>query len=99
MDTCTFQGNREELLIAYLYDAVDSGDRASFDAHLAGCEACRRELEELGLVRTQLAAWAPPDRPPVVDRGARQSTNCPRGRKSPRQWCSSVLRPALQIST
>src|SRR5580765_5327066 len=59
--TCTYRGNREEMLIAYLYDAAESGDRAAFETHLAGCLACRHELTELGSVRTQLATWAPPE--------------------------------------
>src|SRR5258705_3962363 len=59
--TCTYRGNREDMLIAYLYDAADPGDRAAFDAHLAGCVVCRHEVEELGLVRTELAQWAPPE--------------------------------------
>lgn len=49
------------MLIAYLYDAAESGDRAAFETHLAGCLACRHELAELGSVRTQLATWAPPE--------------------------------------
>ncbi len=58
---CTYRGNREELLIAYLYDAVDPGDRVGFDAHLAACAVCRHELVELRGVRAELAQWAPPE--------------------------------------
>jgi len=59
--TCTYRGNREESLIAYLYDAAEPGERLAFEAHLAGCLVCRQELSELGLVRTELAKWAPPE--------------------------------------
>ena len=59
--TCSYRGNREEMLIAYLYDAAEPGERSSFEAHLAGCIPCREELEELRLVRTELAQWAPPE--------------------------------------
>jgi hypothetical protein len=62
MDTaCTYRGNREETLIAYLYDAAEAGERAAFEAHLAACGTCRHELEELRLVRTELGQWAPPE--------------------------------------
>jgi putative zinc finger protein len=59
--TCSYRGNREEMLIAYLYDAAEPGERATFEAHLAGCMPCRQEIEELRLVRTELAQWAPPE--------------------------------------
>jgi hypothetical protein len=69
MDTiCTYRGNRDDMLVAYLYDAIESGERAAFQSHVAGCAACRIELEELGAVRMQLAAWAPPE--PVAGWGA-----------------------------
>jgi hypothetical protein len=58
--TCTLTGNREATLIEYLYDDIDPGARAAFETHLAGCGVCRRELEELGIVRRQLANWQPP---------------------------------------
>jgi hypothetical protein len=62
MDTsCTYRGNRDETLIAYLYDAIEPVERASFDAHLASCHICRLELDELGQVRAQLAGWTPPE--------------------------------------
>jgi hypothetical protein len=59
---CTYQGNRDEALIAHLYD--DDGDhkeRAAFEAHVAGCSVCCAELTELATVRAQLAAWTPPE--------------------------------------
>ncbi|HMD36354.1 MAG TPA: zf-HC2 domain-containing protein, partial [Vicinamibacterales bacterium] len=61
---CTYTGNRDEMLVAYLYDDYsDSGaaDRAAFDAHLKTCARCRTELEALGGVREQLARWNPPE--------------------------------------
>ena len=62
MDTnCTYRGNRDEMIVAYLYDAIEPGERAHVEAHVAGCVACRLELSELGAVRTQLADWAPPE--------------------------------------
>ena len=58
---CTFRGEREHALVAYLYDDIGSAERAAFAAHLAGCAACREELAELGTLRAGLARWAPPE--------------------------------------
>lgn len=58
---CSYVGDREATLIAYLYDDIDPGERAVFDVHLASCARCRGELSALGGVRRQLVAWTPPD--------------------------------------
>jgi hypothetical protein len=58
---CTYTGNREEVIVAYLYNDIDSADRAAFDAHLKTCARCRSELKGLGGVREQLARWNPPE--------------------------------------
>ncbi|HZP46953.1 MAG TPA: zf-HC2 domain-containing protein [Vicinamibacterales bacterium] len=77
--TCTFAGDREQTLIAYLYDDIDPADRAAFDAHLPTCARCRRDLASLSGVRQQLARWQPPlpqlpssDRAPVASHRWRQ---------------------------
>jgi anti-sigma factor RsiW len=57
--TCTFTGDREQTLIAYLYDDIDTAERAAFDAHMSACARCRRDLASLGGVRRQLASWQP----------------------------------------
>ena len=76
--TCTYRGNREDLLVASLYGDVDPSDRAAFEEHIAACAACRRELDELGVVRARLGHWTPPEparafasapAPPVGRRG------------------------------
>jgi hypothetical protein len=59
--TCTFDGDRDETLIAYLYRDVDPSDRIAFESHLTTCATCRRELEALSGVRAELAHWAPPE--------------------------------------
>ena len=33
-ETCTYSG-RDDLLVAYLYDDIESDDRVTFNAHLA----------------------------------------------------------------
>jgi anti-sigma factor RsiW len=58
---CHLSRDREEILIAYLYNDIDPVIRATFEDHLATCERCRTELGALGRVRTQLAQWAPPE--------------------------------------
>ena len=58
---CTYKGNRDEALIAHLYDDGDDAERAAFEAHVAGCSVCCAELSELATVRAQLAAWTPPE--------------------------------------
>jgi len=57
---CGYPGDRDETLVAYLYDDIDPADRAAFDGHLATCAPCRAELAALGGVRTQIERWTPP---------------------------------------
>jgi anti-sigma factor RsiW len=60
---CTYTGDREEALIAYLYDDAE-GDRAArtaFGSHVATCAQCDQEVASLRGVRAQLARWAPPE--------------------------------------
>ena len=58
---CTFQGARDETLVAYLYDDLETTEREVFDAHVGRCEVCRAELEELRGVRVALGRWTPPE--------------------------------------
>ncbi|HEY6212416.1 MAG TPA: zf-HC2 domain-containing protein [Vicinamibacterales bacterium] len=58
--TCTYTGDREETLIAYLYDDIDPAERAAFAAHVQTCARCRTDLQALGGVREHLARWNPP---------------------------------------
>jgi len=58
---CRYPGDRDETLIAYLYDDIEPVARASFEAHLSSCARCRTDLNALGGVRRQLARWAPPE--------------------------------------
>jgi len=58
---CAFDGNRDEIVIAYVYDDIAPADRAAFDAHLATCARCRREVNGLVGVRHTLAQWTPPE--------------------------------------
>jgi hypothetical protein len=57
---CTYP-DRDEWLVAYLYDDIEPAEWTAFDAHVAACGRCRRELAELRGVRSTLSAWAPPE--------------------------------------
>ena len=58
---CEYSGNRDQALIAYLYDEIDAPTRETFVAHLTACTGCRDELASLRGVRQQLLSWAPPE--------------------------------------
>jgi hypothetical protein len=58
---CSYPGDREAALIGYLYEDGNPIERRTFEVHLAGCEDCRNELQELQGVRSQLVCWAPPE--------------------------------------
>jgi hypothetical protein len=56
-------------LLDLVYDELpDGAERAALHGHVAGCPACRTELEELGVTRRFLAAWddAPPAAAPAL---------------------------------
>lgn len=48
----------KELLVSYLYDELQDGERREFERHLASCEECRGEVHGLRATRTHLASWA-----------------------------------------
>ena len=54
---------RQEQLSAALDGMLDTEEQAALDAHLAGCEVCTRELEELRHVRMLLRAMSAPALP------------------------------------
>ena len=58
---CGYGGDRDEILVAYVYGDIEPAGRAAFDAHLTKCVHCRTELTELRGVRAQLEQWAPPE--------------------------------------
>jgi len=69
---CGYSGDREAMLMSYLYDEIDPADRQAFEQHLATCARCRTELNGLGDVRAQLSRWAPPE--PAVGVAPRRTT-------------------------
>jgi hypothetical protein len=57
--TCTYQ-NRDEAIVAYVYDELGAEEHDVFARHLRGCVECREEVAQFSSVRQQLAAWTPP---------------------------------------
>lgn len=55
--------HRQEQLSAALDAMLSADEQAALDAHLAGCETCTRELEELRQVRMLLRAMPQPALP------------------------------------
>jgi hypothetical protein len=53
--------DRDETIVAFLYDDLDAARRRDFNAHLLTCAVCREEVAGLRSVRTQLGRWAPPE--------------------------------------
>jgi hypothetical protein len=84
---CRYPGDRDEALIAFLYDDGDPAARASFAAHLAECPPCRGELEALRGVRGQLAHWAPPE-PNFANR--QSTSDSPQSATRDPHWWSQV---------
>ena len=74
---CRFDGDRDEILVAYVYGEIEPAERAAFDAHLTACAPCRVEVAELRGVRAQLGRWAPPEPARVFahDSAARAGTS------------------------
>jgi hypothetical protein len=82
---CGYPGDRDEALVAYLYDDGEAVGRTLFENHLATCADCRHELAALRGVRAQLARWAPPEPAfSVIDDGAQ------RGRHPAAQWWREI---------
>src|SRR5438270_10594631 len=55
----------DEQMVDFLYGELPADARAAFQAHVAGCERCRREVESFGRVRAvahTLLDEAPPAR-------------------------------------
>jgi anti-sigma factor RsiW len=87
--------------IGALQDAVDNrlsaADRAALDAHLAGCEACRRELDALEWVKQQTGgpARAAVDVPGDLEAGIRGVLDAEDAAAAPAPAASSRSRARL----
>jgi hypothetical protein len=58
---CRYSGERDQVLVAFLYDEIDPNTRETFEAHLATCAQCRGELSALRGLRPTLRRWTPPE--------------------------------------
>jgi anti-sigma factor RsiW len=83
---CTYAGDRDEMLVAYLYDDIRASDRSAFESHLAACSVCTSELASLGAVREQLAQWTPPD----LQSAGRREQVAPSPVEPRRRWWEDV---------
>ncbi|WP_121254237.1 anti-sigma factor [Nocardioides ferulae] len=59
-------GDIHALSGAYAVDALDDAERAEFEHHLAGCEACRWEVDSLREASALLPEIAPISPPPAL---------------------------------
>jgi hypothetical protein len=57
--TCTYP-NRDETIVAYVYDELSGAEHDLFARHLRGCVDCTEEVAQFAGVRQQLASWTPP---------------------------------------
>jgi len=53
--------DRDEHLVAFVYDDIDAAVRTSFGSHLSACRYCQEDLSTLRGVRSTLSTWAPPE--------------------------------------
>ena len=58
----------DALKMDYLADDLPPDERAAFAGHLAGCGACRAELEELALLADRIGGLEPPRCPAALAR-------------------------------
>src|SRR5262245_53757261 len=73
-----------DLLPLHLYDELSEADRAAADAHLAGCEACRAELD--ALTRTRAALDIGPMAAAAVDLNQIFRSEAQRQQRATRRW-------------
>jgi anti-sigma factor RsiW len=81
-DTRCNYPDRDEHLVAYLYDDIESTERTAFGSHLSNCRSCQEDLSALRGVRSALSTWAPPE-PAFAGREPRVPTP---ERRAPRWW-------------
>jgi hypothetical protein len=77
----------KDCLVDYLYDEAPPAERAAIEAHLAACEACRREVEGLRDVRGALARWPTP----ILATGFRLVADPPAARRPWWAWGGPAL--------
>jgi len=76
-DTLCSYPDRDEYLVAYLYDDIESAERTAFGSHLSACRQCQDDLSALRGVRSALGTWAPPE-PAFAASASRTASSDPR---------------------
>jgi hypothetical protein len=74
------RGHPTELLAEYVDGSLGRDDLAEVERHLAGCEACREEVELASRAQAALAGLPEVDAPPGLDLAVRRETRRPVGR-------------------
>lgn len=69
----THDCDMREALVSYLYNEATAEEKNRFEAHLADCAACKRELTSFHSVRDQLQQWQLDDLPVLRIEAARQA--------------------------
>jgi len=60
-NACTYSGQREEALVAYIYGEMAPSEHLAFASHIEDCVRCQTELNAFTATRKQLESWAPPE--------------------------------------
>jgi len=58
---CSLGPDRDDRIVAYIYDQCEPSERRAFESHVGICVACQTELAELETVRAHLSRWSPPE--------------------------------------
>jgi hypothetical protein len=89
--SCTYGDDRDEAIVAFLYDESDTGPTAqtAFDAHLRTCAQCQADVAALRGVRAQLARWSPPE-PSFTIRDSSSTIHRPSSAVRGPQWWRAI---------
>ena len=68
---CIYAAQRDEVVIAYLYDEMPADERPTFERHLTLCARCRSDVDALRGVRLELQQWHVSGAPSVSVAGPR----------------------------
>jgi len=82
-----------EMVAAYALGALDSSERASFEAHLASCVTCQRELAELRRVTAGLGLAADPIAPPE----SLKAKTIARATSQPQTQARAAMKPRMSL--
>jgi anti-sigma-K factor RskA len=87
---------------AYLLGALEPGESERFEAHLAECAICRRDVDDLRVAADALPVSVPLMRPPEALKGrimAVVSSEAARPRRAPRRWPGAwLMRPGVALA-